>query len=305
MLKRTIPSSGEEIAAIGVGTWRGFDIGSGAAERDSRRAVLETLLDADASVIDSSPMYGRAEGVAGDLLADLGRRDDAFVATKVWTHGRREGMAEMENSFRVFRTDVIDLMQIHNLVDWQTQLDTMRGWKADGRFHYLGYTHYRPHAFDDLMDCLRSEPVDFVQFCYSIDELEAEDDILPFCEANGIATLINLPFGGGEFAVPFVPGTAAGPCHRAGLYDVGAVLPEIRDLASGGHLRDPRHVESYAYGRPPGRRPGYSAGRDNAARNGRGVLARSPLRAPRNRRISDRQTTIPDKKRAYARGDRM
>ena len=104
----------------------------------------------------------------------------------------------MENSFRVFRTDVIDLMQIHNLVDWQTQLDTMRGWKADGRFHYLGYTHYRPHAFDDLMDCLRSEPVDFVQFCYSIDGLDAEDDILPFCEVNGIATLINLPFGGGD-----------------------------------------------------------------------------------------------------------
>ncbi len=198
MLKRTIPSSGEEIAAIGVGTWRGFDIGFGAAERDSRRAVLEILLDADASVIDSSPMYGRAEGVAGDLLADLGRRDDAFVATKVWTHGRREGVAEMENSFRVFRTDVIDLMQIHNLVDWQTQLDTMRGWKADGRFRYLGYTHYRPHAFDDLMDCLRSEPVDFVQFCYSIDGLDAEDDILPFCEVNGIATLINLPFGGGD-----------------------------------------------------------------------------------------------------------
>ena len=89
MLKRTIPSSGEEIAAIGVGTWRGFDIGAGAAERDSRRAVLATLLDAGASVVDSSPMYGRAEGVAGDLLADLGRRDDAFIATKVWTRGRR------------------------------------------------------------------------------------------------------------------------------------------------------------------------------------------------------------------------
>ena len=197
MLYRTIPSSGEDIAAVGVGTWRGFDIGSGAAERDSRRAVLETLLNSGASVVDSSPMYGRAEGVAGDLLADLGRREDAFIATKVWTRGRREGIAEMEDSFRLFRTDVIDLMQIHNLVDWRTQLDTMRGWKAEGRFRYLGYTHYRPHAFGDLMDCLRSEPVDFVQFCYSIDEPDAEDDMLSFCAANGIATLINLPFGGG------------------------------------------------------------------------------------------------------------
>jgi len=197
MLKRTIPSSGEEIAAIGVGTWRGFDIGSGAAERDSRRAVLATLLDAGASVVDSSPMYGRAEGVAGDLLADLGRRDDAFIATKVWTRGRREGIAEMEDSFRLFRTDTIDLMQVHNLVDWRTQLDTMRGWQAEGRFRYLGYTHYRPHAFGDLMDALRAEPVDFVQFCYSIDEPDAENEILPFCRANGIAILINLPFGGG------------------------------------------------------------------------------------------------------------
>ena len=127
MLKRPIPATGEEIAAVGVGTWRGFDIGTGAHERDSRRAVLETLLDGNASVVDSSPMYGRAEGVTGDLLTDLGRRDDAFIATKVWTRGRREGIAEMEESFRLLRTDVIDLMQIHNLVDWRTQLDTMRG----------------------------------------------------------------------------------------------------------------------------------------------------------------------------------
>ena len=197
MLKRAIPSTGEEIAAVGVGTWQGFDVGTGASDRAPRRAVLETLLDGGASVVDSSPMYGRAEGVAGDLLADMARRDEAFVATKVWTRGRRAGIAEMENSFRLFRTDTIDLMQIHNLVDWQTQLDTMRGWKAEGRFRYLGYTHYRPHMFAELMDAMRAEPVDFVQFCYSIGETDAEDDILPFCAANGIATLINLPFGGG------------------------------------------------------------------------------------------------------------
>jgi aryl-alcohol dehydrogenase-like predicted oxidoreductase len=197
MLKRTIPSSGEEIAAVGLGTWRGFDIGTGTSERTQRRDVLETLLNSGASVVDSSPMYGRAEEVAGDLLADLGRRDDAFIATKVWTQGGRQGIREMEDSFRLLKTDTIDLMQIHNLLDWRTHLAPMRTWKAEGRLRYTGYTHYRPHAFDDLMESVRAEPVDFLQFCYSIDERDAEDDILPFCAANGIATLINVPFGGG------------------------------------------------------------------------------------------------------------
>lgn len=197
MLKRIIPSTGEEITAVGLGTWRGFDIGDGAAERAQRRAVLETLLDTGASVVDCSPMYGRAEEVTGDLLADMGRRDEAFIATKVWTQGGRQGIREMEESFRLLRTDVIDLMQVHNLVDWRTHLDPMRSWKAEGRLRYTGYTHYRPHAFDDLMEAVRAEPVDFLQFCYSIDERDAEDEILPFCAANGIATLINVPFGGG------------------------------------------------------------------------------------------------------------
>ena len=197
MLKRTIPSTGEKIAAVGLGTWRGFDIGAGKSERTQRRDVLETLLESGASVVDSSPMYGRAEEVAGDLLADMGRRDDAFIATKVWTHGGRQGIREMEDSFRLLKTDTIDLMQIHNLLDWRTHLAPMRTWKAEGRLRYTGYTHYRPHAFKDLMESVRAEPVDFLQFCYSIDERDAEDDILPFCAANGIATLINVPFGGG------------------------------------------------------------------------------------------------------------
>ena len=197
MLKRTIPSSGEEIAAVGLGTWRGFDIGTGPSERAQRRDVLETLLNSGASVVDSSPMYGRAEEVTGDLLADMGRRDDAFIATKVWTQGGRQGIREMEDSFRLLKTDTIDLMQIHNLLDWRTHLAPMRTWKAEGRLRYTGYTHYRPHAFEDLMESVRAEPVDFLQFCYSIDERDAEDDILPFCAANGIAALINVPFGGG------------------------------------------------------------------------------------------------------------
>ncbi len=197
MFKRAIPSTGEELPVVGLGTWKGFDIGAGELERAPRRAVLETLLDGSGKVVDSSPMYGRAEGVAGDLLAEIGRRDKAFIATKVWTRGRAAGIAEMEDSFRLLRTDTVDLMQVHNLVDWRTQLKTMRAWKVEGRLRYLGYTHYRPHAFDDLMDAVRAEKVDFLQFCYSIEEPDAEDKIFPFCRDNGIATLINVPFGGG------------------------------------------------------------------------------------------------------------
>ena len=195
MLTRTIPSSGERVAAVGVGTWRGFDVGSGTAARAPLRRVLETLTDRGAQVVDSSPMYGAAEGVAGDLLAELDR--PAFVATKVWTRGRRSGIRQMETSFSLFRRETIDLMQIHNLVDWKTHLRTMREWRREGRIRYVGYTHYRPHAFPELMDTMRKEPVDFAQFCYSIEERDAETDILPFCAANGVATLINLPFGGG------------------------------------------------------------------------------------------------------------
>jgi diketogulonate reductase-like aldo/keto reductase len=198
MLKKTIPSTGEKIGSVGVGTWRGFDIVGGEVKRSRCREVLEILLNAGASVVDSSPMYGRAEKVAGDLLADLNRRDEAFIATKVWTEGGRPGINEMENSFRLFRTDTIDLMQIHNLVDWRSHLHAMRSWKAEGRLRYTGYTHYQPHALKELMDCVKTEPVDFLQFCYSVDERTAEKEILPFCAANGIATLINLPFGGGS-----------------------------------------------------------------------------------------------------------
>lgn len=198
MLTRAIPSTGEAVAVLGVGTWRGFDVGRDRAARARLAQVLEVLLDAGGGVVDTSPMYGSAEGVAGDLVAESGRRGQAFLATKVWTRGRRRGIREMEDSFALLRSETIDLMQVHNLVDWRAHLPAMRGWRREGRIRYLGYTHYRPGAFPDLVDALRREPVDFVQFCYSIDEREAEDDILPFCAANGVAALINLPLGGGR-----------------------------------------------------------------------------------------------------------
>ncbi len=198
MLKRIIPSSDEEIAVVGVGTWNGFDVGSDAVQRRRLQDVLTTLFDGGASVIDSSPMYGRAEGVTGDLLAETGLHGSAFIATKVWTRGGSEGIRQMEESLSLLRTDAIDLMQIHNLVDWRTHIRTLRRWREERRVRHIGYTHYRPHAFTDLMKAARAEPVDFLQFCHSIDEPAAENKLLPFCADNGIATLINRPFGGGS-----------------------------------------------------------------------------------------------------------
>ena len=133
MQTRKIPSTGEELPVVGCGTWQTFDVGPSPAERAPRAEVLKALFEAGGSVIDSSPMYGKAEGVVGDLLADAGTRGKAFLATKVWTNGRDAGIAQMKESMRRLRTDRIDLMQIHNLVDWRSHLPTLKAWKAEGR----------------------------------------------------------------------------------------------------------------------------------------------------------------------------
>ena len=197
VMTRKIPSSGAALPAIGVGTWQVFDVGAGAAERAPLAQVLETLFAGGGTVVDSSPMYGRAEGVAGDLLAASNSRAKAFIATKVWTRGRAEGIAQMERSFGLFKTDKIDLMQVHNLLDCDTHLQTLRGWKADGRIGYIGVTHYTSSAYRELEVVLRKEKLDFVQLNYAMDDRAAEKVLLPLAADKGIAVLINRPFGGG------------------------------------------------------------------------------------------------------------
>jgi diketogulonate reductase-like aldo/keto reductase len=142
MLTRSIPSTGEALPVIGLGTWRAFDVGAGAAMRAQLREALRLLLDGGGRIIDTSPMYGRAEAVTGDLLAEMGARSRAFVATKVWTTGRERGIEQMQHSAQLLRTEVIDLIQIHNLVDWRTHLATLRRMKDEGRVRYIGITHY-------------------------------------------------------------------------------------------------------------------------------------------------------------------
>lgn len=197
MQTRPIPSTGEALPVIGLGTWQTFDIGSGAAARAERIDVLQTLFDGGGTMIDSSPMYGRAERVVGDLLTQMDGHDRAFLATKVWTRGEGAGIDQMNESFRRFRAEVVDLMQIHNLVDWRTQLRTIRAWKDEGRLRYIGITHYTAHAFDELADVMRREPLDFVQLPYSIAVRDAEHALLPLAAEKGVAVIVNRPFEGG------------------------------------------------------------------------------------------------------------
>ena len=197
LLTRPIPHSSERLPAIGVGTYETFDVGKGAAERAELKEVLRTLVAQGASVVDSSPMYGRAEGVVGDLAAELGLHARLFIATKVWTRGEKAGIEQMEDSARLLRAQKIDLMQVHNLVDWKTHLKTLKRWKAQGRLRHIGITHYHSGAFDDLMSVLRTREFDFVQFNYSMAEHEADQRLLPLCAELGVAVLVNRPFSQG------------------------------------------------------------------------------------------------------------
>ncbi|BCS35370.1 aldo/keto reductase [Luteitalea sp. TBR-22] len=197
MISRTIPSSGVAVPVIGVGTWRGFDVGADSTKRQQLADVLRALFEAGGRVIDSSPMYGTSEEVAGDLLTALRAHDAAFVATKVWTEGRDAGIAQMEASMRKLQHPRLELMQIHNLVDWRTHLGTLRAWKKEGRIAHLGITHYRDDAHEALEAVMAAEVIDSVQLNYSIDNRAAERRLLPLAADRGIAVLVNLPFGGG------------------------------------------------------------------------------------------------------------
>lgn len=194
MRERTVPSSGEAIPAVGLGTYQSFDAGADRARRTALTEVLRLFTQAGASVIDSSPMYGSSESVVGDLAAELGLRDKLFLATKVWTSGREAGVRQMEESLAKLRTKRLELMQVHNLLDLRTHEATLRQWKEQGRIRYLGITHYHDGAHGELERLVSSKRYDFVQFNYSMIEREAEQRLLPACAASGTAVIINRPF---------------------------------------------------------------------------------------------------------------
>jgi diketogulonate reductase-like aldo/keto reductase len=198
MQSRAIPGSGEMLPVIGCGTWQGFDRAPGSAEFGRLGDVLSALFDAGGSVIDSSPMYGKAEAAVGRLLAARSAGTRPFLATKVWTSGRSAGVRQMEQSLRLLGAPAVDLMQVHNLVDWRTHLPTLQEWKQAGRVRYVGITHYTTTAYAELASVLRSERWDFLQVNYSIDERAAAHRLLPLAQELGVAVLVNLPFGGGR-----------------------------------------------------------------------------------------------------------
>ncbi|MBT7452082.1 MAG: aldo/keto reductase [Rhodospirillaceae bacterium] len=199
MLTRPIPSSGEQLPVIGLGTSSSFIVDrSDTATMDQRKAVIQTLLDQGGSIIDTAPSYRGSEGVVGDLVKDLGVGDQAFLATKVRKEGETEGLEELNASFDLLHNDSIDLIQVHNLVDTDRKLGTMREWRQAGRYRYIGITHWRPGAQDALVPVMENEKVDFVQFQYNIEERSAEDSILRVAADRGIATMINVPFGRGR-----------------------------------------------------------------------------------------------------------
>jgi diketogulonate reductase-like aldo/keto reductase len=197
MLQRAIPSTNELLPVIGLGTWQVFDV-SPQSEHPTLVRVLNSMHEAGGTLIDSSPMYGHAEEAVGNLTQATGMAGEFFYATKVWTEGREAGIAQMESSFHKMKRTTIDLMQVHNLVDWKTHMETLKQWKAEGRIKYIGITHYTDAMHQELEKIIRSVPVDFVQFNYSIVHRAAEKRLLPGAAEHGVATLINRPLGQGQ-----------------------------------------------------------------------------------------------------------
>lgn len=256
---RPIPSSGEPLPCVGLGTWRQFDVGADSDQRGALKEVLRRLVDLGASVVDSSPMYGRAERMVGTLSAELGLTDQIFGATKVWTRGRDSGIEQMNRSMDRMQQHPMDLMQVHNLLDWKTHLDTLQRWKEDGTVRYIGVTHYVTSAFDELASIISNRDIDVVQLPYSIQTTRAERRLLPLAAEHDVGVIVNEPFEGGSLFArvddePLPDWAASFDCESwaqfflkyiLGHEAVTCVIPGTSDPA---HLTD--NVRA-AYGRLP------------------------------------------------------
>ncbi len=194
---RIIPADGRRLPVVGLGTWQTFDVGADATARANLGRVMERFVELGGEVIDSSPMYASAEGVVGDLARERGLRPRLFLATKVWTQGKAAGIAQMQQSLRRLGSERVELMQVHNLLDWQQHLPTLRAWKAEGRIRYLGISHYAASAHAEVEAVLRKEPLDFLQINYSLAEQESARRLLPLAAERGVAVLANRPFAEG------------------------------------------------------------------------------------------------------------
>ncbi len=198
IIRKPIPSSGELLPVIGMGTSRTFDVDASPQALEQLGEVMAAFFSGGGSVIDSSPMYGKAEARVGDVLRKLSPRPPVFAATKVWTEGIESGIAQMEASARHMAVERLDLIAVHNLMDWKQHLVTLKEWKEQGKVRYLGITTSHGRYHHELLKIMRSEPLDFVQFSYNIADRAAEEELLPLARERGIATMINRPYQRGQ-----------------------------------------------------------------------------------------------------------
>ena len=201
-IKKAIPASGEKIPVIGMGSWLTFDVGDNEAARATRVQVLQAFFDQGGALIDSSPMYGSSQEVIGHSLRQIKNKSALFAATKVWIYGQWLGIKQMETARELWSVARFDLMQIHNMLDWQAHLETLKAWKAEGRIRYIGITTSHGRRHQDLERALAKEPFDFVQFTYNLADRDVEQRLLPLAAERGIAVIINRPFDGGALFGP-------------------------------------------------------------------------------------------------------
>ena len=246
-LRRAIPRTGEKLPALGLGTWQVLDVPASGADYDAASAAVRSFLESGGTVIDSSPMYGRAEERVGDILAALRPATKPFLATKIWTTGRAAGRAQLADSHRLMRAKTLDLVQVHNLQDLDTQLATLREAQAAGTVRYVGVTHYVASAHAELERVIRRERPDFLQINYSLAEPEAGDRLLPVARELGVAVLVNRPLTKGSMidraaGRPLPPVAAELGCRSAAQLFIKWVLadPAVTVVLTG--TRNPRHA---------------------------------------------------------------
>jgi diketogulonate reductase-like aldo/keto reductase len=257
MATRKIPASGDEIPVIGMGSSDTFDVGTDGMKRAVLQGVLRNLVEAGGSVIDTSPMYGSAESVLGDLIDELRLGPKLWLATKVWTRGREAGARQIDASFARLRTKKLDLLQIHNLLDWREHVPTLRALQASGKVRYSGITHYRADAHAELERVLGAEKFDWVQVNYSLAEPEAAARLLPFCQDKGIAVMVNRPFADGALFArvrgkPLPSWAAEAGCESWGQFFLRYVIAHPAVTCVIPATSKPQHmIDNAAAGRAP------------------------------------------------------